>query len=148
MLFDIALKGSPAGMKRAANQYLRDYRISSTRSYPDLVILKAGAEFATNDFSAEDTKINIKRFLEASVVASSNDIRLLDVIPSKAPDKLVSKLYVNNLPDKGYLCGVLGLMIHYEKPAVRASIVRIINENYNLLSWEERFLVKQLQTWR
>jgi len=35
-----------------------------------------------------------------------------------------------------------------QRASVRASIVRILNENYSSLTWEERYLIKRLQTWR
>ena len=148
-IFKFALSAkSPEMMNKTADQLLSDYRISSTSFYPGIIIIKSGAGYASGKFNAKETESNARRFLKASTVMSDNDLKILDVISSDEPASFVSKFYLKNLSGKGYLCGVLAMMVNHRKPAIRASVAKIFNENFSQLSWEEKLLIKNLQTWQ
>lgn len=148
-IFKMALSAdSPGKMQNTINELLNDYRISTTGFYPHIIMLKNGADFACGLFTAREIESNMIKFLKSSAVMSDNDLKIIDVISSGDPAELTSKLFINNLPDKGYTCGVLAMMVNYRKPTARASVVKILNENISLFSWEERYLIKKLQTWQ
>lgn len=143
----LALHDQPQKMIKTANKALEDYRISTTRFYPELIILKAGAEKARGLFSKEETTDKLEKFLRASVLTSTYDLKTLNLISANNPELLVNKFFTTNLGNKAFVSAVLCMMVNHKNKNTFTSINTILNENSKLLSWEEKLLAKQINNW-
>ena len=118
--------------------------ISTTPFYPSLLILKAGADVAAKNIPRKKALTNLKSYLNASPTTSAAEIRML----SAPTVQLVKDLFDNNQPEKAVIAGLFGIMTLEDNPKTRSSIVRELWDHYELLTWEERWLVLQIQNWR
>ncbi|MBN1864123.1 MAG: protein kinase [Victivallales bacterium] len=147
-VFNAARMNSPTSFSEAMSNSLDDHRLCALSSYPLVISLKTAAEISSAKSSRMETKSNLARFQGASTVVSKADSVAIDIITAEDPAATVRRIYMDNLPDKAFLAAVVGIMANYQQPDVRASIVKVLNENYSFLTWEERFLIGQIQNWR
>ncbi len=146
-------------LKMANNPYAGDVKkitvaglnraeICTTRFYPGLLMLNAGAEYALGNYSKEEVKNFLMQYFSASSLVSKKDVEDLNVVTDSEPSLIIARLFKEHQPEKAFSYGILGIMVHCKNPLVKSKIVKVMNVNNNALSWEERYLIKQIQNWR
>ncbi len=118
--------------------------ISTTPFYASLLLLKSGAGVAVGDIQKNTALANLKRYLRASPTVSTAELKML----SARPDKMVKELFRGNQPEKAVVAGLFGMMIFGDTPKMISAISKELLSHYSLMTWEERMLTFQIQTWR
>ncbi len=96
----------------------------------------------------DEAEQRLKRFLKASTVSSFAEIEAANVIHSGNPSSLVAKLNLDGFPKTSYWCGVLGVLSNTNDAKARAQIISRMKENYNILNWSERLMLRRLESIR
>jgi len=148
LLFKMAHQPYADDIQRITATALKDTRISTTRFYPGLLMIKAGAEFMLGNYSKSEVKNYLTAYLKASSLVSKSDIANLKIITDSDPSLLIEQLFKEHQPEKAFRYGILGIMVHCKDPVAKSKIVKVI-DNYNKnLCREERYLMKQIRNWR
>ena len=135
-------------IKTLSENALSKLLVSSECSYPTMLMIRDGADAVIQDKEPTDTVKTLSAFFNASSLTSKTDERDLKILASKTPERIITKLFHEHQIEKAFSYGILGIMMHCKEPLVKSRIVKELNNNYNSLCWEERFLVKQIQNWR
>ena len=140
------LKMSRSGpaMNRTIDSLINDSRICAISFYPKLCIMKIGHEVMSGKTKPEDAAENLKILLDASTIASDSDKKCIEVIVNAKPAKTVLTLISENRPSAAFWCGILGIMTHKKEPAVTSELYKLLEENFNLITWDERLLLEVL----
>ena len=148
VLFKMADRPYAGDIKRIADEALNRTEICTTRFYPGLLILKAGAEFMLGNYSRKDVKTFLTRYYEASSLVSQEDIQALDVITNSDPSLMIASLFKKHQPEKAFRYGILGIMVHCKESVIKSKIIKVMNSNNSSLCWEEQYLMNQVRNWR
>ena len=148
LLFKMAHKPYAGDIQQLTSNALADTRISTTRFYPGLLMMKAGAEFMLGSYDKSDMKKFLTAYLEASSLVSKSDISNLKIITDSDPSLLIKQLFEEHQPEKAFRYGIFGIMVHCKDSVVKSKIVNVMVQHDKILCWEERYLIKQIQNWR
>jgi hypothetical protein len=135
-------------MAETADAQLKRYWISTTPFYIGLITLKAGAEIAAGKNPKTRTLAALKRYIDASPTASAYDTKVLEMADSEIPAEIVKSLFKSNQPEKAIVCAMFGIMLRGDDPKTKSEIVKVLNDNYSLMTWEERLMTRRVQAWR
>ncbi len=140
------LKMSRSGpaMNVAIDSLINDSRICAISFYPKLCIMKIGNEVMSGKIKPEDAAKKLKVLLDSSTVASDSDKKCIEAIVNAKPAKTVSALISENRPSAAFWCGIMGIMTHKKDPAATLEIYKLLEENFNLITWDERLLLEVL----
>ncbi|HBC86198.1 MAG TPA: hypothetical protein DCZ94_04505 [Lentisphaeria bacterium] len=141
-ILKIARSHSAAEMLRQTGEILNDGRFCSIGFYPKLCMIRSGLEVATGRTTPQEASKRLKFLLDSSGVASDSDKKSVEVILSDKPVELVSKFMSENRTASAFWCGILGIMTHKKDGPKVSAIYKAIEENIQLLTWEERLLLK------
>ena len=148
LLLRMAERPYAGDIKRIADEALHRTEICTTRFYPGLLMLKAGAEFMLGNYSRKDVKVFLTRYCEASSLVSQDDVQSLDIITDSDPSRVIASLFKKHQPEKAFRYGILGIMVHCKDTVKKSKIIKVMNSNISSLCWEEEYLMKQVRNWR
>jgi serine/threonine protein kinase len=148
LLLKMGYKPYAGDIRMITDTALEDARISTTRFYPGLLMIKAGSEFMLGNYSKSDVKNYLTEYFKVSSLTSKSDIANLKIITDSNPSLLVEQLFKEHQPEKAFRYGILGIMVHCKDPVKKSKIVKVIDNYKKKLSREEYFLTKQIRNWR
>ncbi|MFA6293252.1 MAG: hypothetical protein WC637_15810, partial [Victivallales bacterium] len=139
------LKMSTSGpsMLKTVDNLMDDSRICAISFYPKLCMMKAGQEVMTGRIQPDAAARNLKFLLDSSTIASDSDKKCVEAM-SGNPLEAVSRLISENRQDAAFWCGILGIMTHKKEPATAAALYKLLEGNFNRMTWDERFLLEVL----
>ena len=138
----LKMSRSGSSMLKTIDTLLDDSRICAISFYPKLCIMKTGYEVMSGRTQNGTAAENLRFLLDSSTIASDSDKKCIEAIISDRPAETVSKLISENSPDAAFWCGILGIMAHKKDPAVTADVYKLLGENFNRMTWDERFLLE------
>lgn len=133
---------SGTSMIKTIDSLLNDCRICAIAFYPKLCIMKTGCELMSGGIQPEAAAKNLKFLLDSSKIASDSDKKCIEAIVSDKPMEIVSKLISENRQPAALWCGILSIMAHKKEPAITSAVYKLLEENINLMTWEERSLLE------
>jgi len=148
ILFKMAHNAYADDIRKISINALQDTRISTTRFYPALLMIKAGSEFLLENYDKSDIKKFLTEYFTASNLLTNSDIYNLKIITDAHPELLIEKLFKEHQPEKAFRYGIFGIMVHCKDSIAKSKIVNVMNKYDKTLCWEERYLMKQIQNWR
>ena len=147
-IYKMARKPYSTDIKKISETALSKFLISSECSYPEMMMIRFGADTVIRNNEPSDTAKTLSAFFHASSLTAKTDGTALKLLASDTPEAVITKLFREHQTEKAFTYGILGIMMHCKEPLVKSKIVKELNSNYKSLCWEERFLIKQIQNWR
>ncbi len=142
-ILKMSMSGGPSMLKTIEN-LMNDSRICAISFYPKLCIMKTGHDVMSGRIQPEIAAKNLKYLLDSSTIASDSDKRCIEVIISGKPVETVSKLISENRLDAAFWSGILVIMTHKKEPATTSAVYKLLEGNFNRMTWDERFLLEVL----
>ena len=140
----LKMSRSGSSMPEVIDNLMNDSRICAISFYPKLCIMKVGHEVMSGRIQAGAAVEKLRLLLDSSTIASDSDKKCIEAIISGKPAETVSKLISENRSDAAFWCGILGIMAHKKESAITSDVYGLLKENFNLMTWDERFLLEVL----
>jgi len=144
-LLKIALQRSPKAMITEIDRALKEYEISTTPFYAHLIFMKSALMVSVNKLKKSEAQANLTNFFNASEVSSLNDIAMLDIFNTTDFHSPIGAFYIKNFVNEGNLYAILAIILNRKNSNVLNQVKQVLNENKNLLSPEEEFLINQIK---
>lgn len=144
-LISLSLAPDTELMLLSVKNILSDTRIPAITYYPQAIILKSGIEILKDPNLRDARKKNLKELLAASVMPSGFETYSPSLTSDADCSDYLKNMISSNAYQQAFTIGSFNILSNADISKVFQSNLKILNDSYPYLTWQERLFIKKLE---